>query len=466
MIDKDLAEFQRVFKHLLEVEQQEPVADPIKAEALFNTLDLTLKADGIADEELYDALEQVVMTTPRTATNLFFNQLFGGRQSKAVLGDLMAVMLNNSMYTYKVAGPMVGVEKVILREICSLIGYGDNADGTLAPGGSMSNFMAMVMARDHYKQEVRQEGVHDKMILYTSENCHYSIEKNASLMGVGRAQVRYIESDSKGLMKLDALEAQIIEDKSKGLHPFLVNATAGTTVLGAFDAVDGIADICEKHQLWLHVDGAYCGAVIFSDEYKFLVKGLERSNSFSVNAHKMLGTPLTCSIVVVRERKHLVESFSSDASYLYQTDNDEFNLGKTSLQCGRRNDALKLWTLWKSIGTKGLASMVDHQFHLADVARDYIRNHPDYTFYSFDDSISVCFNYKGISPQELCTALYEESAIMVGYGSFKGQDFVRFVTINATNEASDILHFFERMEAFVAQNETRFLPVPKALSTK
>lgn len=464
MIDKDLAEFQRVFKNLLEVEQKEPVADPIKAEELFNTLDLELHAEGIADDELYNSLEKVVMNTPRTATNLFFNQLFGGRQSKAVLGDLMAVMLNNSMYTYKVAGPMVGVEKAILKEVCSLIGYGDRADGTLAPGGSMSNFMAMVMARDHYKTEVRQEGVQDKMMVYTSASCHYSIAKNASLMGVGRAQVREIPTDDFGVMRLDALEAKILEDKANGLHPFFVNATAGTTVLGAFDPVDGMADICEKHGLWLHVDGAYCGAVIFSEEYKRLIKGLDRSNSFSLNAHKMLGTPLTCSIIVARERKHLVESFSSEASYLYQTDNDEYNLGKTSLQCGRRNDALKLWTLWKSIGTKGLEAMVDHQFHLADVARDYVRNHPDYTFYSFDDSISVCFNYKGIAPDVLCTALYEESAIMVGYGTFREQDFVRFITINATNQGSDILNFFKEMEAFVDEHEDRLMASQDALT--
>lgn len=464
MIDTDLAEFQRVFKQLLNAEKSEPVATPIKAEALFSALDLNLTEEGLEDEELYEALEQVVMNTPRTATNLFFNQLFGGRHSKAVLGDLMAVMLNSSMYTYKVAGPMVGVEKEILRNVCSLIGYGNNADGTLAPGGSMSNFMAMVMARDHYKRSIRQEGVQDKMIVYTSATSHYSIGKNASLMGVGRAQVRAIETNSRGLMSAAALEAQIALDKAEGLHPFFVNATAGTTVLGAFDPVDQIANVCEKHNLWLHVDGAYCGAVIFSEKYKHLVKGLERSNSFSLNAHKMLGTPLTCSIIVTQERKHLVESFSSEASYLYQTDGDEFNLGKTSLQCGRRNDALKLWTLWKSVGTRGLAAMVDHQFHLADVARDYVRNNPDYTFYSFDDSISVCFNYKGISPQQLCTALYEEAAIMVGYGSFNDEDFIRFITINATNGDADILNFFKRLEEFVAENESTLLLQENAVS--
>ena len=245
------------------------------------------------------------------------------------------------------------------------------------------------------------------------------------------------------------LEAQIKTDIADGCTPIYVNSTAGTTVLGAFDPIEDLADICEKYKLWLHVDGAYCGAVIFSEKNRHLLKGMERSNSFSFNAHKMLGTPLTCSIILVKDKTDLSNSFSNDAEYLYQTDGDDFNLGKTSFQCGRRNDALKFWTLWKAVGSTGLKNIVDHQFDLADVARAYIRNNSDYKLYSFDDSISVCFNYKGIDANKLCTALYEEQVTVVGFGAFGDDEFVRFVTINANNSPEDILNFFKVMEDFV-----------------
>jgi len=247
----------------------------------------------------------------------------------------------------------------------------------------------------------------------------------------------------------EKLEAQIIEDINEGFIPTYVNATAGTTVFGAFDPIDKIADITEKYEIWLHVDGAYSGSVIFSDKYKYLVNGIERSNSFSYNAHKMLGTPMTCSIILVRDKKQLHDSFSNEADYLYQTDGDDFNLGKTSFQCGRRNDALKFWTLWKSVGTNGLKEIVDHQFELADIAREYVRSHPDYVLYSFDDSISICFNYKNIDPVTLCTALYEHQITVVGFGSFNEDTFVRLVTINANNTEQDILNFFKVLEEFV-----------------
>lgn len=448
--------FDRITNELLQDEKVHPVAEFVSSNELYERLDLSLGRKGISDPEFEGVLKDLVMKTPRTATNGFFNQLFGGRNDKAVLGDLLAVILNNSMYTYKAAGPQIGVEKTILREVCNIIGWDHMADGTFAPGGSMTNFMSMVMARDAYDKDIRHNGANKRMTVYTSKESHYSIPKNAAFSGIGRDHVRYVPSDKEGKMNPAELERMIREDIEKGFAPIMVNLTAGTTVLGAFDPIRSVKKVCEEYGLWLHVDGAYCGSVIFSEKYKHLVDGLELVDSFSFNAHKMIGTPLSCSIIVAKNKQHLYDSFSNDASYLYQTDHDDFNLGKTSLQCGRRNDALKFWTLWKSVGSEGLEEIVDHQFFLADVARDYIRSNSDYKLYSYDESISICFNYKGIPARDICTMLYEHSELLVGYGAFGEDEFIRLVTINAQNDKEDILNFFKMMEEFVASNSTLF----------
>lgn len=445
----DLKLFHELAEFLLSEEANQPVAKPIDAKLLYETIDLELKDKPTIDQDFKNTLKDIIKSTPKTASKAFFNQLFGGRISRATLGDLLAVMLNNSMYTYKVAGVQVGIEKVILQHICNRIGYGSDSEGSIAPGGSMCNYMAMLMARDAFDITIRNEGLSNKLIAYTSDTSHYSVTKNASFLGIGRHQVRSVKTNAKGEMLVEDLELQIQKDLEKGFHPFFVNATAGTTVLGAFDDVLSISKVCKVYKLWLHLDGAYCGSVIFSKKYKHLVDGIELTNSFSLNAHKMLGTPLGCSIIVTNDKKHLYQSFSNEADYLYQTDDDAFNLGKTSLQCGRRNDALKLWTLWKSVGTNGLEQIVNHQFYLADVARNYIKSNPDYSLYSFDDSISVCFNYKDISAKSLCTKLYEHSKLMVGYGSFNDKTFVRLVTINTQVEENDIISFFKTLETFV-----------------
>lgn len=443
---KDLEHFQELAKYLLQNETDEPVAKLIEPKILEGQLQLQLSEQGINDNKHQELLKDILRFTPKTNTNRFFNQLFGGRQSKGVLGELLAVMLNNSMYTYKVAGPQVGIEKAVINASIKQINYPVEAGGTFPTGGSMSNFMALLMARDWKQPDAAQEGISSKMTLYTSAVSHYSNAKNAAFAGVGRKQIRKIACNDKDEMLPDELEKAILNDIKAGYQPFYINATAGTTVLGAFDPVNEISAIAKRHGLWLHIDGAYCGSLIFSEKYKHLLGQVNLADSFSYNAHKMLGVPLTCSILLVKDKKHLYQSFSNEASYLYQSADDDFNLGKTSLQCGRRNDALKFWSLWKSIGTKGLEALIDKQFYLADVARDYIRSSADYTLYSYDDSISLCFNYKNWDAEELCTRLNVNGELMVGYGHQNNQSFVRLVTINPNNEKEDILNFFKVLE--------------------
>jgi sulfinoalanine decarboxylase len=447
-IKEDLKLFNEIVDVFLHDEQLNPISENIKIKDLYNKLDLSLSEKPAIQKEFISTLKKLVLTTPKSSSKLFFNQLFGGRHSKAVLGDLLAVLLNNSMATYKISGPQVAVEKEILTKVCSLIGYPKKAGGTLPTGGSMSNFMSLIIARDQKNNEIANTGFRQNLIAYTSENAHYSLAKNASFSGLGRDNVRYIKCNKKGQLDTKLLEEKIKEDLQRNQTPFYVNVTAGTTVLCAFDDINGIAKICKKYSIWLHVDGAFGGSVIFSNKYKKLVKGIEKSDSFCFNAHKTLGVPLSTSVLVVRDAKMIYNSFSNKASYLYQTHEIEYNLGHTSFECGRRNNALKFWTMWKSIGTKGLSTIINHEFTLADLAREYIKKNIDYELYSFDNSLSICFNYKNYDPIDLCTKLYEYNRLMVGFGYFNDQCFIRLVTINGQNTKVEILDFFNELESF------------------
>ncbi|MBT3622212.1 MAG: aminotransferase class V-fold PLP-dependent enzyme [Flavobacteriales bacterium] len=451
-IKKDLHFFNELVNDFINDEMANPVSTAIPANKLNTHFDLELKSTPAVAEEFKKELKNLVLNTPKSSSKLFFNQLFGGRHSKAILGDLLAVMLNNSMATYKIAGPQVAVEKEIINQINTIIGYPKGCGGTFPTGGSMANFMSLVMARDKKDATIKNNGMRGKLLAYTSANSHYSIAKNAAFTGIGRENVRYIQSDNLGKIDVVAFESQVEKDIENGFIPFYINATAGTTVLCAFDSVIELAAICKKHNIWLHLDGAFGGSVIFSEKYRKLVAGIELTDSFCFNAHKTLGAPLSTSVLVVKDNRDLYNSFNNDASYLYQTDDENYNLGQTSFECGRRNNALKLWCLWKAVGTNGIENIVNHEFYLADVAREYVRNNPDYTLYSFDDSLSICFNYKGFEPEALCTKLYESNKLMVGFGHFQNDKFIRLVTINGENSKEDILHFFSVLEEFAADN--------------
>ena len=353
-LSNDLNIFNSLAQSLIKDEER-GVVNQIDPNELLKIFNISLKENPISDEELKESLNHLILNTPKTSGNLFFNQLFGGLNSKAVLGDLLAVILNNSMATYKISGPMVEIEKKIIRKIAAMISYPETSAGTIPTGGSMSNFMALVMARDKKNPESKYSGDSNKLICYSSRSSHYSMDKNASFSGIGRDNVRYIDTNKKGEMISSEITVQIEEDIKNGLTPFFINATIGTTVMGAIDPIIEIAEICKKYNIWLHLDGAYGGSLIFSEKYKHLVEGIELSDSFCFNPHKTLGTPISTSILLVKEGGNLLNSFSNKANYIYQTDNDEYNLGQTSFECGRRNNALKFWTLWKSLGTKGIS---------------------------------------------------------------------------------------------------------------
>ena len=450
---EDLELFNEIIKEFLNEEKTTPASKFISPENIMKEIDLKLDKHPLDNEKYKKLLKQLINSTPKSSSKHFFNQLYGGRHSKAVLGDLLAVILNTSMATFKIAGPQVIVEKTILETISNLVGYSNESGGTFPTGGSMSNFMSVVMARDKMDLSINKRGMSKTLIAYTSDCSHYSIAKNASFAGIGRENVRYILSNNRGQIDIISLEKEIKKDIDRGLTPFYLNATAGTTVLGAFDPVKKLVNICKRYKIWLHLDGAFGGSVIFSKNLKNLVEGIENVDSFCFNAHKTLGAPLSTSVLLVKKKKYLYRSFDNDAQYLYQTHDKDYNLGSSSFECGRRNNALKLWSMWKAIGTEGMSNIIERQFKLANFARKYVKNNKNYRLFSFENSLSICFNYQDIDPQDLCSKLYKNNVLLVGHGQFKNQKFIRLVIVNIQNNEEEILNFFKNIEDFVKRNK-------------
>ena len=172
------------------------------------------------------------------------------------------------------------VLKRVLREVRQYNWMDNESDGTFASGGSLTNFMAMIMARDTTLGDVKNRGMHAPMTVYTSEESHYSIPKNAAFCGIGRDQQQ--QTTDNYMNDPEELERQIENDIQEGYIPTLLNLTVGTTVLGAFDFITDLLPIAKRYNIWTHVDGAYCGSVIFSHKYKHLIS-ISAADSFSFN---------------------------------------------------------------------------------------------------------------------------------------------------------------------------------------
>jgi len=435
----------RMLRAVLADEAERPVLPSTAPEALQARLKLQLTPQGAPLDEVVDELVALAGATPRATTTHFFNQLFSGREISATAGEILAAVLNNSMYTYKAGGPHVLVERKLLEHMASIVGM-EGAEGSFQAGGSLSNLVALLLARGEAFPAWRDEGPRDlRPVLYTSSESHYSISRSAGILGIGRANLRRIEVDERGRMAPEALIRQLEKDLGEGFHPFAINATAGTTVRGAFDPVAELAAIAREHHLWLHVDGAFGASVALSSRRRHLLNGVHQADSLSWDPHKMMGVPLPCSVLLVRRKGLLQKHLSENADYLFQEDDDRVNPGLRNIHCGRRNDALKLWAAWRYFGDEGWERRIEHQYSLARHAVETIQNHPRLRLVEDPSCITVCFEVEGADSAWICRRLSEEGLEAIGHGRVKGKTVIRLVTVNASLQTDDLDRLFENI---------------------
>jgi len=306
-----------------------------------------------------------------------------------------------------------------------------NAEGSLQAGGSLSNLLGLLLARNRAFPQWRERGpAGQKPVLYTSSESHYSLPKAAGILGIGRENLRYIEVDERGRMLPEELERQILTDERCGRTPFFVNATAGTTVRGAFDPLNELARITRPRGLWLHVDGAFGASVALSPRRKHLLRGIELADSLAWDPHKMMGVPLPCSVLLTQERGLLRASLSERADYLFQENDEAANPGDRNLHCGRRNDALKLWAAWRFFGDSGWERRIERQFALASYAARRINEIEGLQLVEDPPCITVCFEVLGKSSEAVCRGLAEQGLAKIGYGEVRQRNVIRLVTVN------------------------------------
>ncbi|XP_062814266.1 acidic amino acid decarboxylase GADL1 isoform X2 [Anolis carolinensis] len=368
---------------------------PEKLKAL---LDLELKDTGENHQKLLQFCRDVIKFSVKTNHPRFFNQLYAGIDYYSLAARFITEALNPSVYTYEVSPVFLLVEDAVLKKMIEFIGW-EEGDGIFNPGGSVSNMYAMNLARYKYCPDIKEQGLSGmpRLVVLTSDECHYSVKKAASFLGIGTQNVYFIKSDERGKMIPEELEKQVLRARKEGSAPFFVSATAGTTVLGAFDPLDEIADICERYGLWLHVDASWGGSALLSRKHCRLLHGIHRANSVAWNPHKMLMAGIQCCALLVKDSSGLLKRcYSANASYLFQQDkfyDVSYDTGDKSIQCSRRADAFKFWMTWKALGTTGLEERVNRALALARYLVDEIKKREGFQLLLEPEYANICFWY-------------------------------------------------------------------------
>ena len=320
---------------------------------------------------------------------------------------------------YQVSPALTVVEKTTTRALAKLFGFnGTHAGGVSTQGGSGSNLTALIIARNtlYPETKVNGNGTH-KFDLFTSIHGHYSLEKAAQMIGLGSSAVVSVPVDECGSMIPEALEELITKSKESGRTPLFINATAGTTVLGSYDPFTAISAISRRHNLWMHIDGAWGGPVIFSPTHRHKLAGCHLADSLALNPHKMLNAPVTCSILLGQDLRQFHRANTLPAGYLFHSsdgddaDREVWDLADLTPQCGRRGDSLKLALSWIYHGSSGFAQQIDHGHEIAAYFASQVAANPNFVLVSQNPPplFQVCFYY---APDGKVNAVPEENTMV------------------------------------------------------
>ncbi|MBL8153325.1 MAG: aminotransferase class V-fold PLP-dependent enzyme [Anaerolineae bacterium] len=400
MIDLSPDEFRRLGYRAIDLLAEQmarigdlPTRQPVPAEHRERLLRQPLPETPSDPDALLERFRQDILPYPMgNASPRFFAWVNSPPAPLAVIADLLAAGFDPS-----VAGgdhAAVYVEHAVLNWLKTIMGYPTEAGGVLVSGGSVANLVALAVMR-HVRTagSIRARGFQDQarpMVVYTSTQGHSCLQKAVELLGIGHDHLRKIPVDADYCMEVDALRQQITADRALGLEPVCVAASAGTVNTGAVDPLAELADLCEAEKLWFHVDGAYGGFGILSEQAGALYAGIERADSIAIDPHKWLYVPVECGCTLVRDAQAMRDSFSVMPPYL----RDDAALpwfSEYTIQQTRGFKALKLWMVMQQIGITGYQELISRDIALARTLQQKIQARPEFELVAAGPLSITCF---------------------------------------------------------------------------
>jgi L-2,4-diaminobutyrate decarboxylase len=404
-----------------------------------------LPKDGLG----FDAVLQKVCTSIlpnflRTSSTDYMAHLHSPALLESIASELILATFNQSMDSWDQAPIATEVEVEVINQLCKLYSLGENSDGVFTSGGSQSNLCGITLARDWYcntvlHHDVKKEGLppqYSKLRLYTSEVSHFSMEKSAHLLGLGYNAVVKVPVDSACKMDCEALASLIEQDKAKGLLPFAVIATIGTTDYGSIDPIDTISALCKQENLYLHADAAYGSGVILSPTYASRLGTIGLCDSLTVDFHKMFLLPISCGAFLVKDGSNL-QAFTLHADYLNREEDEEdgyTNLVGKSMQTTRRFDALKVWMAFQTRGANGYASLIDTCIENATYTYEKLVADADFEVAIQPEISSVVFRLQRSCEinKAVRRKLIHQQGVVIGQTVYAEKIFLKFTLLNPT----------------------------------
>ena len=321
-----------------------------------------------------------------------------------ILGDLVSSGLGVQGMLWSTSPACTELETHVMDWLVPMLGLpekflsSNSGGGVIQDTASSAVLCALLAARERATDySTNKKGCNGRLVAYASTQTHSSLEKAAMIAGIGVENLRLIDVDDNLAMRADALSWQVEEDRRGGLTPCFVCATVGTTSSNAMDRLPAIAEICRRHNLWLHVDAAMSGTAMLCPEFRHLQGGVEGADSYDFNPHKWMGANFDCSCFWVADRKGLIQTLSILPEYLRNQATESgavIDYRDWHIQLGRRFRALKLWFLIRHYGVEGLQHNVREHVRLAQQFAEWVRRDDRFELAAPAPLNLVCFRHK------------------------------------------------------------------------
>jgi aromatic-L-amino-acid/L-tryptophan decarboxylase len=368
----------------------------------------------------------------------------GGLYASA-LGDYLAAITNRYSGLFFASPGAVRVDRMVLRWLADEIGYPETSAGDISSGGSIANLEAIVTSREAHDLHAKE---YHRTVVYLTKQAHHSIEKALRIAGLKECIVRYIPLDEQFHIRVDILQETIENDKIAGLNPWLIVASAGTTDTGAVDPLNAIADIAEKHKLWLHVDAAYGGMFVLCEAGREKLQGMNRADSVTIDQHKGLSLALGIGTVLVKEGQHLLKAHYYNADYLQDADalasSDEISPAELSPELTRPHRGLRIWLPLKLFGIAPFRALLEEKLLLAQHFYEKIQTLAGFEVGPAPDLSIVTFRYipktgdVNVFNQQLINAIQTDGRIFLSSTMIDGKFTIRMAILSFRTHLSTI----------------------------
>lgn len=375
-----------------------PVKSQVEPGEILSQLPESAPQSGESMDQILKDFNEIILPGMTHWQNPNFFAYFPANASfPSLLAEMLTATLASQCMIWDTSPAAAELEEQMMNWLKQMTGLPAKWSGVIQDGASTATLTAILTAREKKSDyRINKEGFNNKQQfrVYCSTETHSSVEKAVKIAGLGKVNLVKIAVDSSLAMKAEALNEAIEKDLLTGNTPLCVIAALGTTGTTAMDPLGPISSICEKHKIWLHVDAAYAGTALLLPEYRWMIEGIEKADSFVFNPHKWMFTHFDCTAYFVKDEDALVRTFEILPEYLKtQSRGQVKDYRDWGIPMGRRFRALKLWFVIRSFGIEGLQTKIRKHIQLAELFESWILKHPDFEITADRTLNLVCFRY-------------------------------------------------------------------------